>query len=158
MRSQGGTPQAIQPSRAEFIAWYLRRGMAMRSSIFWYCRTWVLIHAWLSIIKLAQSAGATLTAFLQRVNTPHECLEYDSKQSDGEVPVMLELWQMWSTSSLPLLPGPLWPRMVAPDRVLSMSQIELNCVLMLNWIVWNRTVYMYKNGFIKHPCLDEQSI
>ena len=30
---------------------------------------------------------------------------------------------------------------IATDRVLSMGQIELNCVLMLNWIVWNRTVY-----------------
>ena len=59
--------------------------------------------------------------------------------------------------------------MVVSDWVLSMSQIELKCVLMLkwivwnktvftfnckpktvlmlNWIVWNRTVYMYKNGF-----------
>ena len=54
---------------------------------------------------------------------------------------------MWSTPSLPSLPGPLWSGVVAPDRVLSMSQIELNCVLMLNWIVWNRTVYMYKNVF-----------
>ena len=25
--------------------------------------------------------------------------------------------------------------------------LHLNCVLMLNWIVWNGTVYMYKNGF-----------
>ena len=41
---------------------------------------------------------------------------------------------MQITSSLPLLPGLLWPRMVAPDRVLSMGQIKLNCVLMLNWI------------------------
>ena len=32
---------------------------------------------------------------------------------------------MLSTLSLPLLPGSLWPRAVAPDRVLSMSQIEL---------------------------------
>ena len=32
-------------------------------------------------------------------------------------------------------PGPLWPGEVAPDRVLSMGQIELNYVLMLNWIV-----------------------
>ena len=38
---------------------------------------------------------------------------------------MLELWGMRSTSSLPLLPGPLWSRLVAPDRVLSMDQIEL---------------------------------
>ena len=45
---------------------------------------------------------------------------------------MLEIRGMRSTPSLPLLPGPLWPRVVAPDRVLSMGQMELNCVLMLN--------------------------
>ena len=33
-----------------------------------------------------------------------------------------------------------WPRVVAADRVLSMGQIEVNCVLMVNWIVLNRTV------------------
>ena len=44
---------------------------------------------------------------------------------------------MRSTRLLPSLPGPLWSGMVAPDRVLSMSQIELNCVITLNWIVWN---------------------
>ena len=38
---------------------------------------------------------------------------------------MLELWGMWSTLSLPSLPGPLWPRVVVPDRILSMGQIEL---------------------------------
>ena len=68
---------------------------------------------------------------------------YDTKQSDGEVPVMLELWEMWSTPSLLLLPAPLWPRVVAHNRVLSMGQIELKCVLMLNWIVWNRTVLTF---------------
>ena len=40
---------------------------------------------------------------------------------------MLELWGMLSTHSLPSIPGPLWPRVVAPDRVISMGQIELNC-------------------------------
>ena len=54
---------------------------------------------------------------------------------------MLDLWGMRSNLSLPSLPGPLCLRVVAPDRVLSMSQIELNCVIMLNWIVWNRTVF-----------------
>ena len=48
---------------------------------------------------------------------------------------MLELWVMWSTSSLSSLPGPLWPGVVAPDRVLYIGQTELNCVLMLNRIV-----------------------
>ena len=33
------------------------------------------------------------------------------------------------------------PGGVAPARVLSMGQIERNCVLMVNWIVWNRTVF-----------------
>ena len=32
---------------------------------------------------------------------------------------------MWNTPSLPLLIGPLWPTVVASDRVLSMGQIEL---------------------------------
>ena len=45
---------------------------------------------------------------------------------------MLEFWGMRSTSSLPSLPGPLWPGVVAPDRVISMGQIELNRVLMLH--------------------------
>ena len=52
---------------------------------------------------------------------PNGCPGYDSKQSDGEVPAVLELWRMWSTPLLPLLPGPLWPGVVAPDRALSMG-------------------------------------
>ena len=46
---------------------------------------------------------------------------YDSKQSDGEAPVLLKLWRMWSTASLPSFPGPLWLSVVIPDRILSMS-------------------------------------
>ena len=38
---------------------------------------------------------------------------------------MLELWGMQSTSSLPSLPGALCFGVVAPDKVLSMDQIEL---------------------------------
>ena len=48
---------------------------------------------------------------------------------------------MQSIPSLPLFPDPLCPRVVAPDWVLSMGQIELKCVLMINWIVWSRTVF-----------------
>ena len=36
---------------------------------------------------------------------------------------MLQLWGMQGTPLLPLLPGPLRPRVVAPD----MGSIELNC-------------------------------
>ena len=67
---------------------------------------------------------------------------YDTKQSDDMVPVMLDLWGMQSTPSLLSLPGPLWPKVVAPNRVLSMGQIELNCILMLNWIAWNGTLFV----------------
>ena len=49
------------------------------------------------------------------VRPPNEYLRYDTKQSDGEVPLMLELWGMQSTPSLPSLPSPLWPGVVAPD-------------------------------------------
>ena len=44
----------------------------------------------------------------------------------------LEIWGMQSTPSLPSLPDPLWLGVVTPDRVLSMGQIELKYVLMLN--------------------------
>ena len=65
----------------------------------------------------------TLTAPLERGKTPppNECPEYDTKQSDGEVPAVLEFWGMRSTPSLPSLLGPLWPEVVAPDRALSMG-------------------------------------
>ena len=68
---------------------------------------------------------------------PQRLFWYDSKKSDGEVSVMLELNGKQSTPLLPSLPGPHLPGMVAPDRALFMGQIELNCVITLNWIVWN---------------------
>ena len=47
------------------------------------------------------------TTSLQRSKTPpNECPGYDTKQSDSEAPVILELWGMLSTPSLPSLPGP----------------------------------------------------
>ena len=75
---------------------------------------------------------------------PHKCPGYDTKQSDGEVLVILDLWGMWSVPSLPSLPGPLWPWVVVSNRVQSMEQIELNWVFILNRIDWNRTVLTFK--------------
>ena len=63
---------------------------------------------------------------IHRLLLCNECPGYDAKQSDGEVPGMLELWGMQIIPLLPLLPGPLLPEVVAPDRVLSMGQVELN--------------------------------
>ena len=61
------------------------------------------------------------TAPLQRgkTPTPNDCPGYDTKQFDGEVPVMQELWGMQTTPSLPLLPCQLWPGEVAPDKALA---------------------------------------
>ena len=77
-------------------------------------------------IIIAQSAVAVeyIDCF-----SPNECPGYDTKQSDGETPVMWELWEMQSTPSLPLLPAPLWAGIVAPDRTLSMDSIELAAYL-----------------------------
>ena len=63
---------------------------------------------------------------------------------------MPEPWEIRSTASLPLLPGPLGLGAVAPDRLLSMGQIELfdiltvqNKWLTLNRIVRDRTVWSF---------------
>ena len=50
--------------------------------------------------------------------------DFDSKQSDGEAPVV-ELLGMWSTLSLLLLLVSLLPGVVAPFRVPSMDQMKL---------------------------------
>ena len=63
---------------------------------------------------------------MQSEKKTNECPGYDTKQSDGEVLVMLEHWGMRSTPSLPLPPGPFWLRMIAFDRVLSMG--HKNCL------------------------------
>ena len=61
---------------------------------------------------------------------------------------------MQSTPLFPSLPGPLCPGVVAPDRVLSKGQKELNSVLMLNLIVWNRIVLTFKQSIdAKLNCL-----
>ena len=100
----------------------------------------------------------TPTASLQRCKTPKRVSWYDTKQSDDEALVMLEHWGIKSTPLLPSLPGTFELRVVAPDRVLSMGQIELNYILMLNWIVWNRTVLTFKMcTYAKLKCLKFKS-
>ena len=91
---------------------------------------------------MAQSVGAIeyTDAISAEGKTPHECPRHDTELSEDNASVMLTLWGMWSIPSLPLLPGPFWVWVVAPERVLSMGHIELNWVLMLNWIIWKRTV------------------
>ena len=59
------------------------------------------------------------------------CPIYGIKQTDGEVPIMIELWGNRSTPFLPYLTGPLCSGEVSPDRTLPMGQIKQNCVPML---------------------------
>ena len=87
---------------------------------------------------MAQSAGSaecTDCISVEGFELPQRVSRYDTKESGGEAPVMLELWGMQSTTLLPSLSGSLWPGEVATNRVQSMSKIELNCVLILIWIV-----------------------
>ena len=94
-------------------------------------------------IFIGKSAGAVedtdcFSAESQHPPPQNEYSGYDSKQSNGEVLVMLELWRMWSTPSLLSPSGPLLPGVVASYNRLSFVKIRLNRVLMLNWIAWNR--------------------
>ena len=43
------------------------------------------------------------------IRHPSECPVYDTKQSDGEAPVMQEFWEMQSIHFLPSFQCPLWP-------------------------------------------------
>ena len=70
-------------------------------------------------LSMAQSTGTA--EYTNCISVDIKCPRYDTKQSDVEAPVMLELWGMQSTSLLPSLPGPLWPGVVALDRVLYMG-------------------------------------
>ena len=63
------------------------------------------------------------------------CLGYNTKLSDGEVPVMVELWGMWSTPSLPWLQGSLCPGVVAPDK--GPNRTKLRTYAKLNCLKWN---------------------
>ena len=63
---------------------------------------------------------------------PNECPGHDTKQSDGEIPVMQEFWRIQSTHSLLSLPGPLWPGAVAPDKDPIYGLNRANSILMLN--------------------------
>ena len=83
---------------------------------------------------MAQLAGSVEYTYCRGLRLSQWVSWYDTKQSDGEAPVMLELCGMQNTPLLQSLPDPLWPG-------------PIYGVLILKWIVWNRIVYMYKNGF-----------
>ena len=76
-------------------------------------------HSHRNFAQLARAVEYTDSFSTEGYDSHNECPGYDTKQSDGKVQVILELWGMLSPLSLPSLPGPIWPGVVAPDRVLS---------------------------------------
>ena len=95
---------------------------------------------------IAQSAG-----YVEHIDfisadrwDPQRMSWYDIKQSDGQVLLMLDIWGMQGNPSLSSLPGSLWFGVVVPDSFLSLGQIELNSIPMLNWTAWNRKVLTLK--------------
>ena len=75
-------------------------------------------------LHFVKSAGAVEYADLisaEGLDSPNEHPGYNTEKADVEASVILELWGMLSIFPLPSLPGPLFPGVVAPDRVLSMG-------------------------------------
>ena len=113
------------PSSSLQLTWtFCRRGYI----IIWHPPTSCKCHNLHSIQPLDSqgspllfSTGCTcflhwcISAFDSLAGSEVNMQQYYIKQSDGEVPVMLDLWGIRSTPSLLLLPGALWPKMVAPD-------------------------------------------
>ena len=117
---------------------------------------WLICH---KTQPIAQLAGAVeYTVSLQRGKTPsNKCPRYDTKQSNGEFPVMSEFWRMWSIPSLSSSSGPLWPGVVAPDRVLSMGQIGpvewvLYKSLTAHWIIQKKD-HLYNKPLLRFNCI-----
>ena len=69
---------------------------------------------------------------------------------------MQELWGKWSNPLLPLLPGLVWPEVVAPNRVLSIDQILLFDIL--NWVQTNDLckIEFFKIKLIDHLIVCKQ--
>ena len=85
---------------------------------------------------MAQSTGGWAVKYTSYISSegydpPNKCPTYDIKQSDGEAPVILELWGNVEYSFIAIVPrftGPKWKHLI---RDLSMGQKSvwhLNCM------------------------------
>ena len=109
-----------------------------------YSSSFILLSFLFSSTSFWPSRLGQQNTLCKRVKLPQRISwTYDTKQSDSKLSIMPELWGMRSIPLLPSLPDPLWPEGIILNRVLSMGQIELNCVFMLKWIAWNKTVLTF---------------
>ena len=92
--------------------------ISLSLSLILFCDHYIYISHFLSIVcPVGWSCRIYRLLLCRGIRpSPNKSLGYDTKQSNGEVPVMLGLWGMWSTRLLPSLPGHLWPGVVAPDK------------------------------------------
>ena len=88
---------------------------------------------------ITQSVGAveyTDCISTEGEDSPNECPVCDIKPYEGKAPAF-EIWEMWDTPSLPLILVPLWPGIVALDRILSVRPIEQTvCKQMTDVKLW----------------------
>ena len=146
------------------------------SSIFW------LIHSWAFFIRHIICEKKALSFLKERNNhnqiavsvepricwlhslqrgktfpSKKKCSVYDPKLHPG---VRLKFWSLVGcgvTCSLPLLPGPLWPRVMVSVRVSALGQIELfeksferNTIKPYNWV---KIIYIKCWHWINHKVL-----
>ena len=96
------------------------------------------------IAQFAEAVEYTECISAEGLDPTNECPGYDTKQSDGEAPLVLEISGMQSTPSLPSFPGLLGSWVKTLNVVLSIAQIELNYVLIQNRIDSYNTVLILK--------------
>ena len=85
---------------------------------------WLCTHQKIKPAKLAGAVEYTVCISAEGLDPHNRCPRYDIKQYGGEAPDLM-LGGMWSSPSLSLFPVFLRPGVVAPDRVLSIGQIEM---------------------------------
>ena len=118
--------------------------------VYYYSKIFLILLAQIKIEIYPFGWGRRIHRLLLSWGVKHHQNEYpgyDHKLSDGEVSV-LELWGMWSTSSLPLLPYPIRFGEVASDSVPSMCLIGLFESLSVSVVYSAVSLWTTRNTYI----------
>ena len=107
-----------------FIQRYVYVYLTLRSPVGWVCE----IHRLHLCIEVRLLPNKFLDRTLNHLMSNH-------------LMARLQIWGIWNTPSLPLLPRSLWPGVVAPDRVISQGQIE-QTMCENKWLMLNCDCYI----------------
>ena len=116
---------------------------------------------WLGVVALHHHHHIALVARISLTLSRHSSLSFIALgRSSGQHPVSSHSCWMYVRAGRPAFARPCVGihkstslmissllglyQVVALDRVQSMGQIKLNCIFILKWIVWNRTVLIFK--------------